>query len=325
MNKREWLLAATALSAALATASAEAQTPRPAQAPRPALPPAQAQAPQPGQAQQLQPGQIGTAGAVNPNARSIPPGAATRMLFVGSGLFQNERINTDGGGQAHLLFADQSALTVGPNAEVTLDRFVYDPARDTGSLTLQAGRGVLRFVGGRVSKTGDVTVRTPAGTIGIRGGIAIIQVAADGSVFVAFLFGDYLDVNGYRLSRVGFGMRIGDAAPRQLTQAEMAGLLGALQGGTGLPAVQRVTVENGQFPPWLAPDWLTQMVNGFGGPQTGDWRGLNFHRFDNITQEGNNQQTRSNLHPPLPPLPPPPPPYIPPRPPPLPPSPPPYL
>ena len=308
MNKREWLLMATALSAALAVAPADAQTPRSAQAPRPTLPPAQAQAPQPGPAQ-VQPGQIGTTGAVNPNARSIPPGQATRMLLVGNGLFQNERINTDGGGQAHLLFADQSALTVGPNSDVTLDRFVYDPARDTGSLAVQAGRGVLRFVGGRVSKTGDVTVRTPAGTIGIRGAISIVQVLADGSVFVAFLYGDYVDVNGFRLTRVGFGMKIGDSAPHQVSPTEMAALLALLQGGSGPPGTQRVIVENGQFPPWLAPDWLQQMTNGFGGPQTGDWRGLNFNRFDNIIQEGNNQQTRPLLVVPPPPqiIPPPPP------------------
>ena len=50
------------------------------------------------------------------------------------------------------------------------------------------------------------------------------------------------------------------------------------------------------------------MTNGFGGPQTGDWRGLNFSRFDNIIQEGNNQQTRPNLVVPPPPFIPPPPP-----------------
>jgi hypothetical protein len=270
-----------------------------------------------------QPSQIGTTGAVNPNARSIPPGAATRMLFVGNGLFQNERINTDGGGQAHLLFADQSALTVGPNSDVTLDRFVYDPARDTGSLALQAGRGVLRFVGGRVSKTGDVTVRTPAGTIGIRGGVAIMQVLADGSVFIAFLYGDYVDIAGYRLSRVGYGMKIGDAAPHQLTDAEIAALLALLQGGSGPPGTQRVIVENGLFPPWLAPDWTATMANGFGGPQTGDWRGLNFEPFDRYIIQGANQGLRPNLIvPPPPPVivplppPPPPPPVRPPPPPP---------
>jgi hypothetical protein len=145
-------------------------------------------------------------------------------------------------------------------------------------------------------------------------------VLADGSVFVAFLYGDYLDLPGYRLSRVGYGMKIGDAAPHQLSNAEIAALLALLQGGSGPTGTQRVLVENGQFPPWLAPDWLTQMTNGFGGPQTGDWRGVNFEPFDRILIEGNNQQNRPNLNVPPPPVviivPPPPPPVLPPPPPP---------
>lgn len=286
MNKREWLLAATALSAVLVTSDAFAQA-QPQRASRP--------------------GQIGATGAVNPASRATRPSEATRVLMVGSELFQNERIQTDAGGQAHLLFADQSALTVGPNSDVTLDRFVYDPARDTGSLAVQAGRGVLRFVGGRVSKDGDVSIRTPAGTIGIRGGIAIIQILADGSVFVAFLFGEYVDVAGYRLARQGYGMKIGDASPHQLTPQELQALLALLQGGNNPPGGRTVIVENGQFPPWIAPDWAQLMANGFGGLATGDWRGVDWRRFEQFLSESNNQIQRHQLNVPPPPPPPPPP------------------
>ena len=136
----------------------------------------------------------GVAGAVNPDATGLVPGESSRLLFVGSDIFRNETISTGPKGIAHLLFADKSSLTVSPNSEVVIDRFVYQPETKTGELTLSASRGVLRFVGGALSKTGDVTVKTPVGTLGIRGGVAVINIeAADGETFACLLYGDQLE------------------------------------------------------------------------------------------------------------------------------------
>ena len=46
---------------------------------------------------------------------------------------------------------------------------------------MSASAGVLRFVGGKLSKNENaVTLRTPAATIGIRGGIFSASLAAAG-------------------------------------------------------------------------------------------------------------------------------------------------
>ncbi len=74
--------------------------------------------------------EIGVTAALNPNATGTPPQAAPRLLEVGVNVFANERIATTEGGQAQMLFIDESAFTVGPNSEVVLDEFVFDP--DTG-------------------------------------------------------------------------------------------------------------------------------------------------------------------------------------------------
>ena len=49
----------------------------------------------------------------------IRPDMATMLAFVA----------TDARGQTQVLFLDQSALTVGPNSQLVIDEFVYDPAR----------------------------------------------------------------------------------------------------------------------------------------------------------------------------------------------------
>lgn len=122
--------------------------------------------------------QAGVTGAVNPAAQGEPPGLDARDLSLGLDVFRDERIQTDDGGLAQLLFLDQSTLTVAPNSEIVIDEFVYDPDTDTGQITMSATRGVFRFIGGQLSKQGAVTVNTPTATIGIRGSNTDITVTA---------------------------------------------------------------------------------------------------------------------------------------------------
>jgi len=137
---------------------------------------------------------IGVTSAVLPAARGTPPAEAARILQVGLDLQANERVETDADGKAHLIFLDGSALTVGGNSDVTLDEYVYDPDTRVGKVSLSASRGVLRFVGGGISKKTPVIIRTPLATMGIRGGIAIVEVGAQ--VTATFLFGEELTVTG---------------------------------------------------------------------------------------------------------------------------------
>src|ERR1700685_2376112 len=78
--------------------------------------------------------QVGVSSAVNPDANGTPPGAASRQLVIGQEVVHDERINTSTGGQAQLLFLDESAMTVAPNSDITIDNFVYDPDSGKGQL-----------------------------------------------------------------------------------------------------------------------------------------------------------------------------------------------
>jgi hypothetical protein len=139
------------------------------------------------------PEHIGVVGKSNVSVEGQAPEHASRVMFVGSDVFRNETIRTDGSGLAHLLFLDQSSLTVGPNSELVLDHFIYDPETKQGELSLSAAKGVLRFVGGALSKKGNVTIKTPVGNLGIRGAVVLIDVQKDGGeVSGCFLYGNNL-------------------------------------------------------------------------------------------------------------------------------------
>ena len=65
-----------------------------------------------------------------------------------------------------MLFLDQTSLTVSPNSEIVLDKYVYDPEAQTGEIGVSVARGVLRLIGGRITKKTDGVIKTPTATIG---------------------------------------------------------------------------------------------------------------------------------------------------------------
>ncbi|NDH63106.1 MAG: hypothetical protein EBY18_15990 [Alphaproteobacteria bacterium] len=123
-----------------------------------------------------------------------PPAEAERILRVGIDVQASERVTTKANDRAHVVFLDGTALTVGPNSVLVIDKYVYDPNRKTGDMALSTTKGVFRFVGGSISKNSEVVVTTPSATIGIRGGIATIEVADGGSTRATFIYGDSLRV-----------------------------------------------------------------------------------------------------------------------------------
>lgn len=114
---------------------------------------------------------VGKAAAVNADST-----VSGRTLTIGAAVVHKERIKTNNSGSLQLLFIDRTTLTVGPNSDITIDEYVFDPNRNAGKMTVSVSKGLMRFVGGQISHNGEATVKTPPATIGIRGGVAIIAV-----------------------------------------------------------------------------------------------------------------------------------------------------
>jgi hypothetical protein len=137
---------------------------------------------------------VGVAAAVNPSVTGAEPGAAPHVIQVGVDMQADERVVTTTTGQTQLLFLDGSALTIGPSSEVTIDKFVFDPASGNGALMMRAAKGVFRLVGGKISKATPVQLTTPSATIGIRGGIAMVTVTPGQPLLAQFLYGHEMTV-----------------------------------------------------------------------------------------------------------------------------------
>src|SRR5262245_10967832 len=138
---------------------------------------------------------VGVTSATDGDPLGKPPTQNERVLRIGIDVQANEVVTTKADDRAHLVFLDGSSLTVGPNARLTIDKFVYDPNTKTGDLSITATQGVLRLVGGKISKTNPIVINTPSGTIGIRGGIGMIGVTQT-TTTAAFMFGHSLKFSG---------------------------------------------------------------------------------------------------------------------------------
>jgi trimeric autotransporter adhesin len=156
---------------------------------------------------------VGVAGAVNPAVTGEAPGLPVRTVLLGSDVVYNETIRTQANGQAQILFVDRSSFSVGPNAEVIIDEFVYNKESGAGRLLASATKGAFRFVGGALSKSPDgVQLKTPSATIGIRGGVFVADITPDGRTTATFLYGREMTVTAQglvqRVLRPGFAVTV---------------------------------------------------------------------------------------------------------------------
>jgi hypothetical protein len=224
---------------------------------------------------------IGITSATTGEPLGKPPAELERVLRVGIDLQAGELVTTGAEDRAHLLFLDGTALTVGPQARLTLDRFVYDNDRRLGALSLTAAQGVFRLVGGKISKTVPITIDTPSGTIGIRGGIMLFKVEPTETT-ATFLFGHQMTMTsrgrtqtvttpGWQVSTLaGQGPTAPVLAPRGAFSEQMR----MLEGPGGRPAdgtADRAAQKSGFADRNSAkgPDFRGP-VQGGSGPRNGD-------------------------------------------------------
>ena len=117
---------------------------------------------------------VGAAAAVKPSSTGTPPGGSARTLQAGTKIVSQERIKTSGSGSLQVMFNDKSTLTIGPNSDMVIDQFVYNPGASGGKFAASLTKGALRFVGGQISHTTGAEIKTPVATLVVRGGAALV-------------------------------------------------------------------------------------------------------------------------------------------------------
>lgn len=148
---------------------------------------------------------VGTTGAVNPQAQG-----GNRVLQVGSNIIFRERIVTSTNGSTQIIFVDKTTLSVGPNSNILIDEFVYNPNVGTGRMTVTLTQGAMRIVGGNATHTEGATIKTPLATIGVRGSVATITHDAKGTQAINH-FGKVTVTSGgvsQTITRPGYGVSV---------------------------------------------------------------------------------------------------------------------
>jgi hypothetical protein len=183
----------------------------------------------------------GVVSAVTPTAPAV---SGERTVVVGNDVVPGQRFTTGPNGPLHILFLDQSALTLGADSELVIDAFDFDPESKQGQIRLGLNKGLLRVVGGQISKTTATVIATPQGTVEILGGITMIETSGS-QTSATFLFGQQMRVsdaggNTQTVTRPGFGValsNVGVSGPQRVSStqlsAQLAGLAGPGAAGAG--------------------------------------------------------------------------------------------
>ena len=101
------------------------------------------------------------------NTTNLQPAKLKGRVAIG------DFIRTGNNGVLQILLRDRTYFTVGKKGQVTIDRFVYDPSSNASEVAASVTRGAFRMISGKPTRNrkGRSAVRTPVGSIGIRGTI----------------------------------------------------------------------------------------------------------------------------------------------------------
>jgi hypothetical protein len=97
---------------------------------------------------------------------------------VGQVVFEADGLRTGGDGKIGVTLSDDTRLSLGPDSELKLERFMFTPADSRFGLVLKFVRGAATYVSGRIAKLAPDSIRleTPAAIIGVRGTTLAIRV-----------------------------------------------------------------------------------------------------------------------------------------------------
>lgn len=185
----------------------------------------------------------GVAAAVRGSVTLERPGSVGLAVETGAPVYIGDAITTGADSGLQILLLDETVFTIGPDSEMKIDEFVFDPDSSEGALNAELVRGAFRFISGRIAKKNPekMKVELPAGTIGIRGTMVNAQVdPAQGRSLIVLAGPGEANAAGARIGQIrvrnagvsrnvarsGWGIEIPDrsappSSPFQVTQAQL--------------------------------------------------------------------------------------------------------
>jgi len=98
----------------------------------------------------------------------------------GDAVFPTDTLRTQANGVLGVTLADDTRVSLGPDSEMRLERYVFAPAEGAMGMVLNFVKGVAAYVSGRMAKLAPDAFRleTPAAIVGVRGTTVAIKVGS---------------------------------------------------------------------------------------------------------------------------------------------------
>jgi hypothetical protein len=129
------------------------------------------------------PRDIGTAVEIQNQVTAEQDKAAKRKLAKNDPVRELEVLEAARNASGQFVLADDTKLALGPNARLVLDKFVYDPNKTTGQVTINLAKGAFRFITGNSDKRA-YEIKSPIASIGVRGTVFDGFIADNGAMAV---------------------------------------------------------------------------------------------------------------------------------------------
>lgn len=97
---------------------------------------------------------------------------------AGTAVFLGSQLKTAKAATLGVTFKDSTLMSFGPDTELTVDEYLFAPLQGQLKLGARLDKGSLNYVSGVIAKLKPdaVTVKTPTGTIGVRGTQFLLNV-----------------------------------------------------------------------------------------------------------------------------------------------------
>src|SRR5262245_62325187 len=130
----------------------------------------------------------GVTGAVQGQARLESPARQTTVdqLASGEDVVMGDAVSTRTKSRLQIMLLDQTAITMGENASLVIDEFVYDPENADSAMSASVAQGAFRLVTGGVGRNNPegTKVKLPRAVLTIRGTTTDGRCASPGCIVV---------------------------------------------------------------------------------------------------------------------------------------------
>lgn len=92
-------------------------------------------------------------------------------LIIGSVVYTEDQLSTGDAARLEIVLRDETLLTLGANADIVIDAFVFDPEASKGTALLTVVEGAFRFTTGKLSGMTEkrIEVKTEFANLAVRG------------------------------------------------------------------------------------------------------------------------------------------------------------